>query len=196
MLPVPYPDRAHLLQSIFYDARRYDMAKSGAIKMNKKLARSCRLRPHLTREDLFSILRLYHQSQRWRMATTDDIDHPENKRVRSVGELLSRNCAWAFCGWRRSPRAHDQPGQRHIIPQVILSVKPISASIKAFSAPRSLSQFMDQTPLANLRRPKRRVSALGPGGCRDRERQWRSATFMKALRRICPIETRKARTSV
>ena len=97
--------------------------------------------------------------------TTDDIDHLENKRVRSVGELLYSQLRMGFLRMEKVAKERmTSLDTENIIPQVVLSVKPISAAIKSFFGSSQLSQFMDQTnPLAELTH-KRRLSALGPGG--------------------------------
>src|SRR5207237_8634824 len=130
----------------------------------------------LTKEDLISILRyvINLNAGTWKddktntvvnPVSTDDIDHLENKRVRSVGELLSSQLRMGFLRMEKVAKERMTSLETDsIIPQVILSVKPISASIKSFFGSSQLSQFMDQTnPLAELTH-KRRLSALGPGG--------------------------------
>src|SRR5262249_15754693 len=145
----------------------YDMAKVGRYKMNKKLGASLPLTARtLTREDLVSILRyVINLNAGHPDYSTDDIDHLENKRVRSVGELLSSQLRMGFLRMEKVAKERmTSLDNDNIIPQVILSVKPISASIKSFFGSSQLSQFMDQTnPLAELT-AKRRLSALGPGG--------------------------------
>src|SRR5260221_10093766 len=97
--------------------------------------------------------------------TSEHIDHLEKKRVRSVGKLLYSKLRMGFLRMEKVAKERmTSLDNDNIIPQVILSVKPISASIKSFFGSSQLSQFMDQTnPLAELT-AKRRVSALGPGG--------------------------------
>src|SRR5258706_9461883 len=123
--------------------------------------------------------------------TTDDIDHLENKRVRSVGELLYSQLRMGFLRMEKVAKERmTSLDADNIIPQVILSVKPISASIKSFFGSSQLSQFMDQTnPLAELT-SKRRLSALGPGGL-SRERAGFDVRDVHHSHygRICPIET-------
>ena len=104
--------------------------------------------------------------------STDDIDHLENKRIRSVGELLQDQLRMGFLRMEKVAKERmTSLDPENVIPQVILSVKPISASIKSFFGSSQLSQFMDQTnPLAELTH-KRRLSALGPGGLSQAERQ-------------------------
>ena len=137
--PATLESARNLVQSIFFDARRYDMAKVGRYKMNKKLGSQLPLAARtLTKEDLISILR-YIINLNAGEGTTDDIDHLENKRVRSVGELLVVAAAHGLPphGEGRQ-RAHDQPGQRqhHPAGDPVGQADHARAS-RASSAPRS-----------------------------------------------------------
>jgi len=121
----------------------------------------------------------------------DDIDHLENKRVRSVGELLQDQLRLGFMRMEKVAKERmTSLDSESVIPQVILSVKPISASIKSFFGSSQLSQFMDQTnPLAELRH-KRRLSALGPGGLSRQSAKLEVRDVHHShYGRICPIET-------
>jgi DNA-directed RNA polymerase subunit beta len=193
----------NLVQSIFFDPRRYDMAKVGRFKMNKKLGTDLPLSARsLTREDLVSILRyiINLNAGEWvdtttgkliNPVTTDDIDHLENKRVRSVGELLSSQLRMGFLRMEKVAKERmTSLDAESVIPQVVLSVKPISASVKSFFGSSQLSQFMDQTnPLAELT-AKRRVSALGPGGLSRQSAKLEVRDVHHShYGRICPIET-------
>jgi len=123
--------------------------------------------------------------------TTDDIDHLENKRVRSVGELLQSQLRMGFLRMEKVAKERmTSLDPESVIPQVILSVKPVSASIKSFFGSSQLSQFMDQTnPLAELTH-KRRLSALGPGGLSRQSAKLEVRDVHHShFGRICPIET-------
>jgi len=122
---------------------------------------------------------------------TDDIDHLENKRIRSVGELLQDQLRMGFLRMEKVAKERmTSLDPENVIPQVILSVKPISASIKSFFGSSQLSQFMDQTnPLAELTH-KRRLSALGPGGLSRQSAKLEVRDVHHShYGRICPIET-------
>ncbi|MBI2843318.1 MAG: DNA-directed RNA polymerase subunit beta [Armatimonadetes bacterium] len=122
---------------------------------------------------------------------TDDIDHLENKRVRSVGELLQSQLRMGFLRMEKVAKERmTSLDPESVIPQVILSVKPVSASIKSFFGSSQLSQFMDQTnPLAELTH-KRRLSALGPGGLSRQSAKLEVRDVHHShYGRICPIET-------
>lgn len=123
--------------------------------------------------------------------STDDIDHLENKRVRSVGELLQDQLRMGFLRMEKVAKERmTSLDPENVIPQVILSVKPISAAIKSFFGSSQLSQFMDQTnPLAELTH-KRRLSALGPGGLSRQSAKLEVRDVHHShYGRICPIET-------
>ncbi len=122
---------------------------------------------------------------------TDDIDHLENKRVRSVGELLQSQLRMGFLRMEKVAKERmTSLDPESVIPQVVLSVKPVSASIKSFFGSSQLSQFMDQTnPLAELTH-KRRLSALGPGGLTRQSAKLEVRDVHHShYGRICPIET-------
>ncbi|BDI31302.1 hypothetical protein CCAX7_33530 [Capsulimonas corticalis] len=180
-----------LINSIFFDSRRYDLAKVGRHKMNKKLSLSLPLSiRNITKEDVIAIMR-YVVTLSLGDGTVDDIDHLENKRVRSIGELLYSQLRLGFLRMEKVAKERmTSLDSENILPQVILSVKPISASIKSFFGSSQLSQFMDQTnPLAELTH-KRRLSALGPGGLSRQSAKLEVRDVHHShYGRICPIET-------
>ena len=180
-----------LINSIFFDSRRYDLAKVGRHKMNKKLGLSLPLSYRtITKEDVIAIMR-YVVKLAGGNGNVDDIDHLENKRVRSVGELLYSQLRLGFLRMEKVAKERmTSLDSENILPQVILSVKPISASIKSFFGSSQLSQFMDQTnPLAELTH-KRRLSALGPGGLSRQSAKLEVRDVHHShYGRICPIET-------
>jgi DNA-directed RNA polymerase subunit beta len=194
-----------LMQSMFFDPRRYDLAKVGRHKLNKKLGLNLPLSVRtVTTADVVAIIDYITgladvatkpaeevtQEMRLRF-TTDDIDHLENKRVRSVGELLYSQLRMGFLRMEKVAKERmTSLDTENIIPQVVLSVKPISAAIKSFFGSSQLSQFMDQTnPLAELTH-KRRLSALGPGGLSRQSAKLEVRDVHHShYGRICPIET-------
>jgi DNA-directed RNA polymerase subunit beta len=191
--PATPESAASLMKSIFFDARRYDLAKVGRHKLNKKLGLSLPLSVrNITREDVVAIIRyIIRLAQSDLEATVDDIDHLENKRVRSVGELLYSQLRLGFLRMEKVAKERmTSMDTDNILPQVVLSVKPISASIKSFFGSSQLSQFMDQTnPLAELGH-KRRLSALGPGGLSRQSAKLEVRDVHHShYGRICPIET-------
>ncbi|MEI6511827.1 MAG: DNA-directed RNA polymerase subunit beta [bacterium] len=179
------------LFSLFFDSRRYDLAKVGRYQLNKKLDLDVPLDVrHLTVEDLVQTL-FYMGEVREGNEGSDDIDHLRNKRIRSVGELLQSQLRLGFLRMEKVARERmTSQDPEHILPSVILSIKPISASIKSFFSSSQLSTFMDQTnPLSELVN-KRRLSALGPGGLSRTSAKLEVRDVHRShYGRICPIET-------
>ncbi|MDL2273007.1 DNA-directed RNA polymerase subunit beta [Oscillospiraceae bacterium OttesenSCG-928-G22] len=125
------------------------------------------------------------------IATTDDIDHLGNRRLRSVGELLQNQFRIGFSRMERVIRERMTIQDLDIVtPQSLINIRPVTAAIKEFFGSSPLSQFMDQTnPLAELTH-KRRMSALGPGGLsRDRANFEVRDVHYSHYGRMCPIET-------
>jgi len=180
-----------LLETLFFDPKRYDLANVGRYKLNKKLKLSVPqdIR-HLTREDIFAtlagMLRLIDAD-----GPGDDIDHLGNRRLRSVGELLQNQFRIGLSRMERVVRERMTIQDVDVItPQVLINIRPVVAAIKEFFGSSQLSQFMDQTnPLAELTH-KRRLSALGPGGL-SRERAGFEVRDVHHSHygRMCPIET-------
>jgi len=180
-----------LLESLFFDSKRYDLAKVGRYKLNKKLNLDIPMTVrHLTTEDIIAsishLLKIIDGQ-----GTVDDIDHLGNRRLRSVGELLQNQFRIGLSRMERVVRERmtiqDIEG---ITPQVLINIRPVVAAIKEFFGSSQLSQFMDQTnPLAELTH-KRRLSALGPGGL-SRERAGFEVRDVHHSHygRMCPIET-------
>ncbi len=179
-----------LIHSQFYDNRRYDLARVGRYKLNRKLNIHMGLDIRtITKEDFVAIIK-YLVELCNTQGEVDEIDHLKNKRVRAVGELLQSQLRNGFLRMEKVAKERMTAQDAEVIPQVILAIKPVSAAIKSFFGSSQLSQFMDQTnPLSELTH-KRRLSALGPGGL---TRQ--SATLEvrdvhdSHYGRICPIET-------
>lgn len=180
-----------LLETLFFDPKRYDLASVGRYKLNKKL--KLNIAPeirNLTKEDIIStakyLLKLMGGEGR-----ADDIDHLGNRRLRSVGELLQNQFRIGLSRMERVVRERMTIQDVDVItPQVLINIRPVVAAIKEFFGSSQLSQFMDQTnPLAELTH-KRRLSALGPGGL-SRERAGFEVRDVHHSHygRMCPIET-------
>jgi DNA-directed RNA polymerase subunit beta len=180
-----------LLEALFFDPKRYDLAKVGRYKLNKKLNVGVPMDVHhLTKEDIVASL-----SQMLKLMNgeghKDDIDHLGNRRLRSVGELLQNQFRIGLSRMERVVRERMTIQDVDVItPQVLINIRPVVAAIKEFFGSSQLSQFMDQTnPLAELTH-KRRLSALGPGGL-SRERAGFEVRDVHHSHygRMCPIET-------
>ena len=181
----------NLLNSLFFDSRRYDLARVGRYKLNKKLGLEIPEETrHITRDDIFKVFE-YLLGLIDGEGLIDDIDHLGNRRLRSVGELLQNQFRIGLSRMERVVRERMTIQDTEAIsPHLLINIRPVVASIKEFFGSSQLSQFMDQTnPLAELTH-KRRLSALGPGGL-SRERagfEVRDVHFSH-YSRMCPIET-------
>ncbi|MGI6433834.1 MAG: DNA-directed RNA polymerase subunit beta [Syntrophomonadaceae bacterium] len=180
-----------LLNNLFFDPRRYDMATVGRYKVNKKLGLNIPVEVrHLTVDDITATIG-YMVRLLTGEGKTDVIDHLGNRRLRSIGELLQNQFRTGLVRMERVVRErmsiHDVES---LTPQVLINIRPITAAVKEFFGSSQLSQFMDQTnPLAELTH-KRRLSALGPGGLtRERAGFQVRDVHHSHYGRICPIET-------
>ena len=189
---MPSLDNArNLLNSLFFDYRRYDLGKVGRYKLDRRLGLDVPLDQRtLSLSDLVAIVRrLLIINNGGDHA--DDIDHLGNRRIRGVGELTLNQLRIGMLRMERVVKERMtliDPEQA--TPSAFINVRPIVAAIKEFFGGSQLSQFMDQTnPLAELTH-KRRLSALGPGGL-SRERAGFDVRDVHHSHygRICPIET-------
>ena len=191
-----------LLDNLYFNKKRYDLAKVGRYKINKKLALDRALSDNvLTLEDVVAtikyIVALHASETEFSSVTgtvrceTDDIDHFGNRRLRTVGELIQNQVRTGLARMERVVRERmTTQDVEAITPQTLINIRPVVASIKEFFGTSQLSQFMDQTnPLAGLTH-KRRLSALGPGGL-SRERAGFEVRDVHSSHygRMCPIET-------
>ncbi|MFM8239990.1 MAG: DNA-directed RNA polymerase subunit beta, partial [Actinomycetota bacterium] len=191
-----------LLDNFYFNPKRYDLAKVGRYKINKKLGLEQPLSDSvLTKEDIAAtieyIARLHAgetvaDSPRGEIQVeTDDIDHFGNRRLRTVGELIQNQIRTGLSRMERVVRERMSTQDVEAITlQTLINIRPVVASIKEFFGTSQLSQFMDQTnPLAGLTH-KRRLSALGPGGL-SRERAGFEVRDVHPSHygRMCPIET-------
>ena len=180
-----------LLNTLFFDPKRYDLAHVGRYKLNKKLKVDVPTNiRHITREDIIAAIQ-YLLTLMKGEGKPDDIDHLGNRRLRSVGELLQNQFRIGLSRMERVVRERMTIQDVDVItPQVLINIRPVVAAIKEFFGSSQLSQFMDQTnPLAELTH-KRRLSALGPGGL-SRERAGFEVRDVHNSHygRMCPIET-------
>ncbi|EKQ67445.1 DNA-directed RNA polymerase subunit beta [Leptolyngbyaceae cyanobacterium JSC-12] len=180
-----------LLDSRFFDPKRYDLGKVGRYKLNRKLRLNVpETMRVLTPQDILAAID-YLINLEFDIGAIDDIDHLGNRRVRSVGELLQNQVRVGLNRLERIIRERMTVSDADsLTPASLVNPKPLVAAIKEFFGSSQLSQFMDQTnPLAELTH-KRRLSALGPGGL-TRERAGFAVRDIHPSHygRICPIET-------
>src|SRR5687767_1346128 len=182
-----------LLDNLFFNGKRYDLAKVGRYKVNKKLGLELAVdQGTLTEDDILAtidyVVKLHAGEAGFE---TDDIDHFGNRRLRTVGELIQNQIRLGLARMERVVRERmTTQDVEAITPQTLINIRPVVASIKEFFGTSQLSQFMDQTnPLSGLTH-KRRLSALGPGGL-SRERAGFEVRDVHPSHygRMCPIET-------
>jgi DNA-directed RNA polymerase subunit beta len=182
-----------LLDNLFFNQKRYDLAKVGRYKVNKKLGVGLPVNQGvLTEDDIVAtieyVVKLHAGADD---VGVDDIDHFGNRRLRTVGELIQNQIRVGLSRMERVVRERmTTQDVEAITPQTLINIRPVVASIKEFFGTSQLSQFMDQTnPLAGLTH-KRRLSALGPGGL-SRERAGFEVRDVHPSHygRMCPIET-------
>jgi DNA-directed RNA polymerase subunit beta len=194
-----------LLENLYFNPKRYDLAKVGRYKINKKLGRTEPLSASVLQlDDVVAAIRYIvnlHAGNDSRntevgdgsavRTEVDDIDHFGNRRMRSVGELIQNQVRTGLSRMERVVRERmTTQDVEAITPQTLINIRPVVASIKEFFGTSQLSQFMDQTnPIAGLTH-KRRLSALGPGGLsRDRAGFEVRDVHPSHYGRMCPIET-------
>lgn len=183
----------NLINSLFFDPKRYDMADVGRYKLNKKLGLDVDPDKHcLDERDIVETVRyMLKIIDNHPDADIDDIDHLGNRRLKTVGELLQNQFRIGLSRMERVVRERMTIQDIDVItPQALINTRPVVAAIQEFFGSSQLSQFMDQTnPLSELAH-KRRLSALGPGGLsRDRAGFEVRDVHQSHYGRICPIET-------
>lgn len=195
-----------LLDNFYFNSKRYDLAKVGRYKINRKLGIDKALSDSvLTVEDIIATIKYLVALHDGRTTLPgvrdggpvdlrldiDDIDHFGNRRIRAVGELIQNQVRTGLSRMERVVRERMTTQDiEAITPQTLINVRPVVAAIKEFFGTSQLSQFMDQNnPLAGLTH-KRRLSALGPGGL-SRERAGVEVRDVHPSHygRMCPIET-------
>ncbi|CLZ72231.1 DNA-directed RNA polymerase subunit beta [Mycobacterium tuberculosis] len=190
-----------LLENLFFKEKRYDLARVGRYKVNKKLGLHVGepiTSSTLTEEDVVAtieyLVRL-HEGQTTMTVPggvevpveTDDIDHFGNRRLRTVGELIQNQIRVGMSRMERVVRERmTTQDVEAITPQTLINIRPVVAAIKEFFGTSQLSQ---NNPLSGLTH-KRRLSALGPGGL-SRERAGLEVRDVHPSHygRMCPIET-------
>ncbi|NUP75265.1 MAG: DNA-directed RNA polymerase subunit beta, partial [Sinomonas sp.] len=198
-----------LLDNLYFNPKRYDLAKVGRYKINRKLGidrpLSDREASVLHIEDIVAMIKFLvalHAGQKAISGAregqeievrvdVDDIDHFGNRRIRAVGELIENQVRTGLSRMERVVRERmTTQDVEAITPQTLINIRPVVAAIKEFFGTSQLSQFMDQNnPLSGLTH-KRRLSALGPGGLsRDRAGMEVRDVHPSHYGRMCPIET-------
>ena len=192
-----------LLENYYFNSKRYDLAKVGRYKVNKKLGLSLPFDQQvLTIDDIVAAIHyicalhegtetLPREDHDDIVVEADDIDHFGNRRLRTVGELIQNQLRTGLGRMERVVRDRMTTQDiEAITPQTLINIRPVTAAIKEFFGTSQLSQFMDQNnPLAEMTH-RRRLSALGPGGLsRDRAGMEGRDVHPSHYGRMCPIET-------
>ncbi|HRD63450.1 MAG TPA: DNA-directed RNA polymerase subunit beta, partial [Nocardioides sp.] len=191
-----------LLNNYYFNPKRYDLAKVGRYKVNKKLGQAEAFdQQTLTLADVVAAIRYIvalhdgqaqiESAQGTIEISADDIDHFGNRRMRTVGELIQNQLRTGLARMERVVRERmTTQDVEAITPQSLINIRPVVAALKEFFGTSQLSQFMDQTnPIAGLTH-KRRLNALGPGGLsRDRAGMEVRDVHPSHYGRMCPIET-------
>jgi len=210
----PTVDNArNLLNSLFFDPKRYDLTKVGRYKLNQRLdvdvPEGTRV---LTTQDILALVRRLVDlptklgvpedtkdfaaeaiglSRDPIRGELDEYEHFGNRRLRTVGELIQEAFRVGLYRMERVVRERmTTEDVDTITPQTIINIRPVVAALKEFFGSSQLSQFMDQTnSLAGLTH-RRRLSALGAGGL-TRERAPIEVRDVHPTHygRMCPIET-------
>ncbi|MBT5319861.1 MAG: DNA-directed RNA polymerase subunit beta, partial [Chloroflexi bacterium] len=181
-----------LIESLFFNPRKYDLGRVGRYKLNRKLGDEATTEERtLVKEDMVALIRRMIRINNGEVRE-DDIDHLGNRRVRAVGELIQNQLRIGLLRMERvvKERMTTEMDPATTTPAALVNIRPVVASVREFFGGSQLSQFMDQTnPLAELTH-KRRLSALGPGGL-SRERAGFDVRDVHHSHygRICPIET-------
>ena len=193
----------NLLDNFYFNPKRYDLAKVGRFKLNKKLGLTKPLGDSvLSLDDIVAAVKYISAAHAGHtklqssagvevLVETDDIDHFGNRRIRAVGELIQNQIRTGLSRMERVVRERmTTQDVEAITPQTLINTRPVVAAIREFFGTSQLSQFMDQNnPLAGLTH-KRRLSALGPGGLsRDRAGMEVRDVHSSHYGRMCPIET-------
>ncbi|NDE88491.1 MAG: DNA-directed RNA polymerase subunit beta, partial [Micrococcales bacterium] len=203
------------LKSVYFDKKRYNLARVGRHKLNRKLGISVEENTTvLTKEDIVATMKYLlifdlalknkaditgSLSFKLKMdaakvdvkIASDDIDDFQNRRIRSVGELIQNQVRIGLSRMERVVRERmSTQDVEAITPQTLINLRPVVSAIKEFFGASQLSQFMDQNnPLAGLAH-KRRLSALGPGGiARERAQMEVRDVHPSHYGRMCPVET-------
>jgi DNA-directed RNA polymerase subunit beta len=191
--PVTVEAAKEFVKKLFFDPERYDLTKVGRMKMNHKLGVSV---PEyvtvLTHEDIIKTVQ-YLVKVKAGHGHIDDRDHLGNRRIRSIGELLSNELHSGLVKMQKAikDKMTTLSGTlEDLMPHDLINSKMITSTITEFFTSGQLSQFMDQTnPLSEITH-KRRLSALGEGGL-VKERAGFEVRDVHPTHygRICPVET-------
>ena len=175
----------------FFSPKKYDLGQVGRYRLNQQFDLDVPVDDTvLTMDDIVCVIRFLIDMRKGERGP-DDIDHLGNRRVKTVGELLTNQFNVALSRMLRT--IYERMNLREsesITPQDLINSRVVTTVINTFFGTSQLSQFGDQTnPLAEITH-KRRISALGTGGL-TRERAGFEVRDVHYTHygRLCPIET-------
>mgnify|MGYP001615508947 FL=1 len=184
------------INNLLFNQKRYSLADVGRYKINKKLGLNLEIKKEnrlLTKEDIIASIK-YLLTLTQNKGEFDDIDHLGNRRLRTVGELIS--LYGIRVGMVRVEREIKErmsliSGEElNVLPSQVVNSKPLIVAINSFYRTSQLSTIVDQTnPLSELDN-LRRITVGGPGGI-EKERASFSIRDISSSQygRICPIRS-------
>lgn len=191
--PLILENAKQVVESVFFNPRRYNLGRTGRFKINLRLYDGGRQSESqiLERSDLLRVLEIISRLNEGE-ESFDDIDHLGNRRLRSVGELVGGQIRFAFLQLERvaKERMSLQPRGQLCNPALLISSRPVTARVHAFFASSQLSQFQEQVnPVSGLDH-QRRMSVVGPGGLTKERASFsvRDAHYSH-YGRICAVRT-------
>lgn len=157
------------IKSNFFNTRKFDLGRIGRYQLNRKLGTTYDINNPdevvLFPSDIVLIVKRLIQLNNGDVEP-DDIDHLANRRIRSVGEILERQMNTAIRRLEKNVKdkmsLYGQDAK--VTPSMLVSTRPIAASIQSFFGANALSSFMDQANILSELENKRKVTAGGPGG--------------------------------
>ena len=157
-----------LLESLFFNPKRYSLGKVGRYKLNKRLSLDIQNAPEnliLRPEDFIAATRLLIKLNNGE-GDADDIDHLGNRRLRAVGELVQNTLRIGLLQLERvvKERMSISADLKAVTPTSLINARPVVARLNEFFAGSQLSQFMDQINSLSELEHLRRLSVMGPGG--------------------------------
>jgi DNA-directed RNA polymerase subunit beta len=183
------------INNLFFNQRRYSLADVGRYKINKKLGLKLEIKKEnhlLTQEDIIETIK-YLVNLTNNKGEFDNIDHLGNRRLRTVGELVSMygiRVGMVRVSREIKERMSLVTGESNILPSQVVNSKPLIVAINSFYRTSQLSTIVDQTnPLSELDN-LRRITVGGPGGI-EKERASFSIRDISSSQygRICPIRS-------
>src|SRR3989454_8592466 len=131
--PPTIDNARNLVNSLFFNFRRYDLAKVGRYKLNRRLGLDIPMNVRtLTPHDLVKVVGRIVELNNGR-GRADDIDHLGNRRVRAVGELIQGQFRVGLLRMERVVRERMSiVDPEKATPKELINIRPVVAAIKEF----------------------------------------------------------------